>query len=49
LRLADGDNAIGMIRGDLVGSEQSVVREQASVCWWPVVQVWPGGSGRPGR
>jgi hypothetical protein len=30
LRLAGGDNAIGMIWGDLVGSEQSEVRERAS-------------------
>lgn len=30
LRLAGGDNAIGMIRGDLEGSEQSEVREQTS-------------------
>jgi hypothetical protein len=30
LRLAGGDNAIGMIRGDLVGSEQSEMRERAS-------------------
>ncbi len=42
LRLAGGDNAIGMIWGDLVGSEQSEVRERASTSWWPVVQVWPG-------
>lgn len=30
LQLAGGDNAIGMIRGDLVGSELSEVREQTS-------------------
>ena len=42
MRLAGGANAIGMIWGDLVGSEQSEVRERASTCRWPVVQMWPG-------
>ena len=50
MRLAGGDNAIGMIWGDLVGSEWF---RGAQTCqqksWWPVVQVWPGLSERPGR
>jgi hypothetical protein len=43
LRLACGDNAIGMIRGDLVGSEQSTVRERARrnlVAGGPGVARW---------
>lgn len=45
MRLAGGDNAIGMIQGGLVGSVWSVVSTTCRLLW-PVVQVWPGRSDR---
>jgi hypothetical protein len=47
LRLAGGDNAIGMIQGDLVGSEQSVVTttSTSSACGrCPGVARWFGSA-----
>jgi hypothetical protein len=50
LRLAGGDNAIGMIRGDLVGSEQfRGVDDVHAGGVWPVVHLMAWSSGRPGR
>lgn len=50
VRRACDETAIEMIQGDLVGSR--VFRgddDEHDEFVWPVVQVWPGRSDRPGR
>lgn len=49
-RQAWGDNASEVIQGDLVGSSGFCGDDDGhDVCVWPVVQVWPGRSDRPGE